>query len=142
MPISADIPSHSYAEAGVVRAINVQRRRHGLRTLRPRRGLARVSARHTFQMLAHDSLQHASFDGTSLQRRIRRGGNYRRVGEVLAWVPRGMNAGGPSVVRLWMNSPGHRSQILQRKFRYVGVGRRFGKMGSQHGWAFTVDFGG
>ena len=66
MPISADIPNHSYAEAGVVRAINVQRRRRGLRTLRPRRGLARVSAQHTFQMLANDSLQHASFDGTSI----------------------------------------------------------------------------
>ena len=141
MPI-ADIPNHTYAESAVVRAINFERRRHGLRSLRARRGLARVAGRHSANMLRFDRFQHASFDGTSITDRIRTGGNYRSVGEVIAWVPRGANPGSSNVVRLWMNSPPHRVHLLERKYRFVGVGRKKGAMGSQRGFAFTADFGG
>lgn len=141
MPI-ADIPNHNAAETSIVRVMNAERARHGLRPLRSRRGLARVAARHSADMLRYDRFQHSSFDGTTISQRIRRGGNYRSVGEVIAWVPRGMSRSARTVVRLWMESPPHRAQILQRKYRFVGVGRKAGAMGPERGFAFTADFGG
>lgn len=141
MPI-ADIPNHTHAESAIVWAMNVERRRHGLRSLRARRGLARVAFRHSVDQLRHDRMQHASFDGTTIVQRIRRGGNYRSVGEVLAWVPDGLSRRARRVVQLWMESPSHRAQVLQPRYRFVGVGRKHGAMGGQRGVIFTADFGG
>lgn len=141
MPIS-DIPNHNHAEAAIVRAINSERARNGVRPLRSRRGLARVAAGHSKDMLRFDSFQHSSFDGTTITQRIRRGGNYRSVGEVIAWVPRGMSRSARTVVRLWMDSPPHRHELLQRKYRFVGIGRKAGALGAERGFAFTGDFGG
>jgi uncharacterized protein YkwD len=45
----------------------------------------------------------------------------RRVGENLAWMRR-CNAN--SIVRMWMNSAGHRHVLLSSSFRQVGVGKR------------------
>ena len=138
MPI-ADSAHHNPAEAAIVRAINMERRRRGLRTVRPRRGLARVADRHTRRMLRFDRLQHASFDGSSLHTRLRRAGYRRGFGEVLAWVPRGLDRRAGAVVALWMQSPPHAQQILDRRFTLVGAARRAGGMGGQRGFAFTVN---
>ncbi|MDN3956107.1 CAP domain-containing protein [Sporolactobacillus laevolacticus] len=42
----------------------------------------------------------------------------------------------------WMNSPGHRANILKPEYKYIGVGVVYGqKNGSTDGWAFfTQDF--
>jgi uncharacterized protein YkwD len=42
----------------------------------------------------------------------------------------------------WMNSPGHRANILKPEYKYIGVGVVYGqKNGSSDGWAFfTQDF--
>ncbi len=47
-----------------------------------------------------------------------------------------------NVMRRWMNSPGHRANILDRRFREVGIGTYTGTYKGYQGWTmYTVDFG-
>lgn len=47
-----------------------------------------------------------------------------------------------NVMRRWMNSPGHRANILDRRFREIGIGTYTGTYKSYQGWTmYTVDFG-
>ena len=66
-------------------------------------------------------------DGSSFVDRIRRTGYFRRisswfVGENLAWGA-GPNRSSPrGIVAAWMASPPHRQNILNSRFREVGIG--------------------
>ena len=63
-------------------------------------------------------------------------------GENIAWGMR--SAGTPSsIVDAWMNSSGHRANILSRDFREIGVGFSAGTPGGggAPGGIYTTDFG-
>lgn len=47
-----------------------------------------------------------------------------------------------SVVAGWMNSPGHKANILDASFKVAGVGLVSGVAGSNYPTYWTVDFGG
>ena len=69
---------------------------------------------------------HTSRGGSSFVDRIRRacylrGARRWSVGENLAWGS-GSHATARSIVHAWMNSPGHRANILNGRFRDVGIG--------------------
>ena len=127
-----------HAEIALVRTINTERARRGLRTLRPSRKLSRTADRHTADMLRRGRLDHTSGNGTVFTSRLRAVVSWTRLGEVLAWTPHG-RTGARTVVKLWLASPPHRSQILSRSYRRIGVGRRRGWMQGARGVAFTVD---
>lgn len=63
---------------------------------------------------------HRSPEGETMTSRLREGGAvYRAAGENIA---RGQKS--PEVVmRAWMNSPGHRANIMNARYRRIGVGR-------------------
>jgi len=127
-----------HAEIALVRTINTERARRGLRVLRPSRALSRTADRHTADILRSGTLDHSSRDGTVFSSRLRAVASWSRLGEVLAWAP--MRRTGPkSVVRMWLKSPGHRVQLLNPSYRRIGVGRRRGWMHGTRGVAFTVD---
>lgn len=44
------------------------------------------------------------------------------------------------LVERWMNSPGHRGNILSRSFRFLGVGCALGKLGDSEVFYVTQDF--
>ncbi|WP_205696008.1 CAP domain-containing protein [Conexibacter sp. SYSU D00693] len=138
----ADIPNHTKTEHNIAWAINAERRRHGLRSLRARRGLARVADGHSADQLRFDRMQHDGFDGKTVMQRIRFAGGYKNGGEVIAWVPDGLSHAGRKVVAMWMASPGHAQQLLRGDFRFLGVGAKFGTLGGERGWMITADFGG
>ena len=48
-----------------------------------------------------------------------------------------------TIMKAWMNSPGHKANILNPAFRDVGVGVEPGVPGSPHssGGTYTTDFG-
>ncbi len=127
-----------HAEIALVRTINTERARRGLRVLRPSRKLSRAADRHTGDMLRRGRLDHSSRDGTPFAMRLRAVVSWTRLGEVLAWTPH-RSTGAHTVVRMWLNSPPHRAQLLDRSFRRIGVGRRRGWMQGTRGVAFTVD---
>ena len=134
MPISLPPP-----ERAIVQAFNAQRAVHGLPALRLNRRLSRTAERHSRDLIRHDRLSHTSTDGTSLARRIARAGSFRLKGEVLAFAPNGSGARARAVVRLFMRSPPHRAQLLNPRYRVLGVGRVRGGMRGARGVVVTVD---
>lgn len=106
--------------------INAERGRYGLAPLRLNRRLSAAASAHAGDMDARNYFSHDSLDGGSFVDRIRRAGYLSgarswTVGENLAWGSRG-RAAPQMVTRSWMNSPGHRANILNSSFREIGIG--------------------
>src|SRR3954464_2487795 len=115
--------------------VNQQRAAHHLRPLRLDRKLTRASVRHSRDMVSHRYFAHVSRSGATPGTRIRRAGwtHGRRswmVGENIAWGT-GSRAPPRAIVRAWMRSSGHRANILQRRFRMIGIGIAVGAPGGQ-----------
>lgn len=127
-------------ELAIVRNINAQRRARGLKTLQIARRLIGAARAHTHDMLRHDRLSHTSSNGTPFSRRLRRL-RLECAGETLAWVPQAVDSRPEAVVRYWLESPPHARQLLDKRYRLVGVGQLAGAMGRDSGIAVTADFG-
>jgi uncharacterized protein YkwD len=128
--------------------LNGERARRGIRPLKVNKRLNRAARRHAIDMATRDYFSHTSQSGASFVDRIRRSGYLRRarswfVGENIAWGT-GTLSTPRSIVRAWMESPGHRANILSRRFREVGIGISFGApvhaAGNPSG-TYTTSFG-
>jgi uncharacterized protein YkwD len=108
-------------EIGVLRSVNRVRARRGLPRLRLSRRISFIAGIHAADMARHRFLGHSSSNGTPFSVRIRLVMDARTVGETLAAM-RGATTG-RRVVRAWMRSPGHRAQVLNPRYRRIGVGR-------------------
>ena len=106
--------------------LNRERRRHGLKRLRSNGRLRRSATRYSRQMARRNFFSHVSPGGSTMLARIKRAGYLRgargfAVGENLAWGS-GRLASPIETVRAWMHSPGHRANILNGRFREIGIG--------------------
>jgi len=106
--------------------INRERTRRGLRRLRANDELARSASAYSREMARRDFFSHVSPGGGTMLQRIRRAGYLGgargyAVGENLAWGS-GSYASPLRTVRGWMASPGHRANILSRRYTEIGVG--------------------
>jgi uncharacterized protein YkwD len=128
---------------------NAERARNGLPRLTENPRLRRAAARHTAHMVAARFFDHTTPAGTTMVDRIRRAGYTSgargwTVGENIAWGT-GRLATAAQIHRSWMNSPGHRANILQRSFREIGIGIETGVAvrisAAQFGATYTADFG-
>ncbi len=129
----------SHSERTMIHLVNDIRSRYGLARLRASGALSRAADSHSRDMLRHDFFDHASSDGTSFARRVRRYANARMVGETLAALGR-RRGGAATVVRLWMESPPHRAVLLGSGYRRIGIARRWGTLGSSGSSVVTADF--
>jgi len=125
--------------------LNVERGRHGLRPLRLNRRLSAAARRHSRAMARRHFFSHNSLNGASFLDRIRRTGYLRgarrwTVGENIAWGS-GKLSTPLSIGRAWMNSSGHRANILSRSFRSIGIGIAAGTPSGGGGAIYTTDFG-
>lgn len=123
--------------------INRQRTAHGLRPLRLNGALARSARAHSSSMVAHRYFSHDSLDGASPFHRIHRSGYGRAcaLGENIAAGVGRLGTPG-AIVRAWMNSPGHRANILNPRYRDTGLGVAYGFPGlRRRGATFTEDLG-
>ena len=127
-------------ERAIVRAINRERARHDLAKVRSNRRLARAADFHSWEMLDADYFAHESRDGSPFHERVRRYVSYRTIGETLAMVGRCGKGSARRIVRMWMNSPGHRAILLSSTFRRVGLGKRTGDYGGNRACMVTADF--
>lgn len=106
--------------------LNAERDRQGLRPLRLHRRLSAAARRHASDMAAKNFFDHNSLDGSSFVDRIRRAGYMRgarrwTVAENIAWGS-GARATPRAIARAWMNSAGHRANLLSPSYREIGVG--------------------
>jgi uncharacterized protein YkwD len=142
-------PSGKASKRALVRAtlcvLNAHRTRNNLRPLRLNRRLSRAARRHSRAMARRNFFSHDSLGGASFVDRIRRAGYLRgarswSVGENIAYGTGGRSTP-VSISRAWMNSPGHRANILSRSFSAIGIGIARGTPGGGGGGTYTTDFG-
>jgi uncharacterized protein YkwD len=122
--------------------LNQQRRANGLRTLREDDRLTRASSRYAREMAARNVFEHGDFVGRIRASSYLSGASSWSVGENIAWGTGSF--GTPSgIVRLWMNSPPHRHNILSSRFRDIGLGVARGapRAGVSGGGTYVTDFG-
>ena len=114
----------SSLEAGVLQQLNHVRAEHGLPALRSNPLLAEAAAQHSREMAEDGYFDHASHNGTAFWRRISTwyrssGYSYWSVGENLLWSSPSVDP--QHALRLWMASPEHRANILDGRWREIGV---------------------
>jgi uncharacterized protein YkwD len=139
--VAAAKPHVDGKERAIVRAINRQRSKHGLSALRSSRRLARAADFHSWEMLDANYFAHESRDGSPFDARVRRFAHHRTLGETLAMLGGCGRKAARHVVRMWMNSPGHRAILLSSSYRRVGIGKRTGDLGGNRACVVTADFG-
>jgi uncharacterized protein YkwD len=112
-------------ELAVVELTNKERKACGLCELTPNPQLFEAARTHTLNMASQNKLQH-TLDGKSAGERVRAVG-YRSggTGENIAWNQRSAT----DVVRCWMNSAGHRANILNAGYTEIGIGIAYNSKG-------------
>ncbi len=106
-------------EKEVVRLVNLQRAKNGLKELIYDWELSRVARYKSQDMKDNKYFSHTSPTyGSPFQMMKSFGISYRSAGENIA---RGQ-ATPEAVVNAWMNSSGHRANILNSSFTHIGVG--------------------
>lgn len=108
------------SEYRVLTLINIEREERGLERLTMDEKLSAAAYEHASDMSDHNYLAHTSPNGSTMGSRLRdAGARFTTAGENIA---RGYKTA-LSVVSGWMNSRGHRANILNRRYRKVGIAR-------------------
>ncbi len=127
--VARQIDTLEEASRLVVRLTNQRREAHGRRPIRPDSGLTRVACAHTRDMLLRDFVGHENPDGEGPTDRVARL-HRRLIGSVAEnlWARTGQapdrNRPKPlaeHIVEGWMNSPPHRSTLLDSSATHLGV---------------------
>jgi uncharacterized protein YkwD len=139
--------SHAKIRDATLCLLNKRRAAHGAKKLRANPRLAKAARKHAADMVRRRYFDHTAPGGVSFVDRIMRedyvhAGEGWQLGENLAWgsyqlaTPR-------SIVRSWMHSPGHRANILNRRFREIGIGVVDGAplSGVEHAATYATSFG-
>ena len=100
--------------------LNAQRNHYGLPSLTQNRALMRAAHAHALDVAQRGMVSHVSTNGNRLADRARAAGYcYRTLAENIAWGHDTEVAN----IRGWMNSSGHRRNILHNGITQYGVGR-------------------
>lgn len=121
-PAPVQSPQTAEMEVQIQQQINQIRQQQGLSELQTNEKLAEVARRYSQQMAEQNFFSHTSPTGGTLTQRVRSAGIvYSLVGENLfksTNIPQPVGA----AVEGWMDSPGHRENILRSQYRETGVG--------------------
>lgn len=124
--------------AGILAEANAQRKKAGAPPLRANSLLDKAAQRHAEDMLARGYFAHESPQKKTVRERAREAGyDWRTVGENIAEGQFTVD----EVMRTWMNSPGHRRNILDPDFKELGVGLALGRSGSGYRVLWAQAFG-
>ena len=123
MLLAMNLPAQETGRASIeaeeaVRALNRVRTEAGLMPLAPDQAAALSALRHADELAERLSLSHMGNDGSRVTER------YRRVGGTGLSAGENLGAGDSvgRIVAAWMNSPGHRANMMNPKWRKLGVG--------------------
>ncbi|MCI0385641.1 CAP domain-containing protein [Streptomyces sp. CNQ085] len=135
-PTATGLPSpdeETAAAAEVLRLVNLERAEAGCRPVTADPELAELAQEFSRDMATRDFFSHTGPDGDTPWDRAEAAGIGNLGGENIA---RGQ-ADARSVMDAWMDSPGHRANILNCDYRTLGVGAHFAEGGP---W-WTQNFG-
>ncbi|MFE7900831.1 CAP domain-containing protein [Streptomyces sp. NPDC057424] len=114
--------------------VNKERAAAGCSPVTANDRLTRAADDYSDVMASSGVMSHTGPDGSTMTTRVEAAGyQWSTLGENIA---RGQ-ADAASVMKSWMNSPGHRANILNCSFKELGVGVQFGDGGP---W-WTQNFG-
>jgi uncharacterized protein YkwD len=131
--------------------LNRERTQRGLKPLKTERNLTKAALAHSQDMVSRTFFEHESpngrtpFDRILATRYVPRGASWT-LGENIGWGTESL-AQPIALVKAWMNSPGHRRNILNPRFREIGIGIvpgvpvRDRGLDGQAGATYTTDFG-
>ncbi len=120
----------------VVELTNIERTKAGLQPLTLDLQLVDAAQDHSFDMAQDDFFSHTGADGSNVGSRVKDTGyQYSTVGENIA----AGQTTAEQVVEGWMNSPGHRANILNANFTEIGIGYEYlandtGSVNLNHYW--------
>ncbi|MEH0840928.1 CAP domain-containing protein [Micromonospora sp. CPCC 205711] len=116
----------------VVDLVNAERARAGCGAVQVDDKLMLAAQRHSQDQADHQDMTHTGSDGSDAGERLDRVGySWRTYGENVAWNQQTPAA----VMEAWMNSSGHRANILNCAFTEIGVG-----VATSNGPYWTQDF--
>lgn len=125
-------PPASGSVAAVLSLVNQERAAAGCPAVALNAKLTKAAQDHSADMASHSNMSHTGSDGSDPGARITRAGyTWSTYGENVAYgysTPE-------KVMEGWMNSPGHRENILNCSFKEIGIGL------AQPGNYWTQDFG-
>ena len=116
-----NVPSNQEysVEQEVIRLVNAERTKAGLSSLKYDWELARVAKYKSQDMHDKNYFSHTSPTYGSPFTMLKNFGiNYKSAGENIAMGQRSAQA----VVNAWMNSEGHRANILNKNYTHIGIG--------------------
>jgi uncharacterized protein YkwD len=124
-PDRASVPQLERALLVEMNRVRLARNRRALRPLATLRRPARAQSRF---LLRTGELSHDSSDGSPFWSRLVAAGfpRNRLMGENLAMMSGCSPAAARRTVAMWMRSPGHRTNLLNPRFRWVGPGVAIG----------------
>jgi len=125
-PSPTQVPTTAPSDGGVsteasevVRLVNAERAKAGCAALSIDEKLMTAAQRHSQDQADQQKMSHTGSNGSSPGDRITAVGyQWRTYGENVAWNQQSPEA----VMTAWMNSPGHRANILNCSFTEIGVG--------------------
>lgn len=138
-PAGCDAATDADVEAAILKYINDERARYGLSPLVMQYQLAAAADVHTLDMACSNFFSHTGSNGSSPFDRIKsQGYAYAYAGENL-FAGGGVYNDAGQAVSAWMNSAGHRENILNANFTEAGVSYTF-NAGSKYGGYFAIVF--
>ncbi len=116
----------SYAEQ-VVKLVNQERAKEGLAPLSIDKNVEKAATVRAKEI--QSSFSHTRPNGSSFATALNESGvSYRGAGENIAWGQKTPE----NVVTAWMNSPGHRTNIMNANYTKIGVGNLQNSNGTQY----------
>jgi len=148
-PSAQKVQAVTTLDSQIFKAINKVRHDHHLQALTRSSDLDKSAADQSKSMLTKGFFAHESADGTAFWKRIKRyytdkGYKYWEVGENLLWSSPSLTS--KSAIKIWMDSPPHRANILDKSWRDIGISSMHsdcapGTFQNQPTTVVTVDFG-
>ncbi|MGW0394516.1 CAP domain-containing protein [Streptomyces sp. NPDC003042] len=118
-PPKTSAPPASDAAAAVLSLVNQERAAAGCSALTLNARLTKAAQDHSEDMADHGNMSHTGSDGSDPGLRITRAGyTWSTYGENVAYG----YSSPEKVMEGWMNSPGHRQNILNCSFKEIGIG--------------------
>lgn len=116
----------SYAQQ-VVDLVNIERAKEGLGALTVDQNVAKAATIRANEIQI--KFEHVRPDGSGFVTALKENGvTYRGAGENIAWGQKTPQ----EVVTGWMNSPGHRANIMNKNYVHIGVGNVQNSAGTQY----------
>ena len=109
--------------------------------------LQQAARAHSKEMIDRDYFYHNSYNGEKMANRLKRygytpqPGRYWTVGENIAYNSSTGTASADKAHSQWINSPGHKANILNKNFKQIGIGAVYGSFNTSNGTMWTANFG-